>query len=162
MLTQARLQEVLDYDPETGVFTWKVSSRKGWVGKVAGHIQDDGYIRIRIDGVLYRASRLAWLYIHGAMPLNDVDHRNLNTEDNAILNLRDVTNSGNQQNQVKARVDNISTGLLGASLNRRTGKYRASISIHKKITHLGSFDTASEAHAAYVIAKRKLHETCML
>ena len=85
-LTAERLREVLDYDPDTGVFTRKVRTASSVkVGDVAGSLNGKGYIRIRVDGRLYFAHRLAWLYVHGEWPVDQVDHINGIKNDNRIV-----------------------------------------------------------------------------
>ena len=76
-LTQDRLREVLNYDPATGLFSWKkrLSNRAG-VGSPRTNLDTYGYVRIRIDNQLYWAARLVWLYVHGKFPTHDIDHIN--------------------------------------------------------------------------------------
>lgn len=143
------------YDPATGHFT-RVEGRK--LG-LAGAINNLGYRLIGIVGKKYRAHRLAWLYVHGAWPTGEIDHINGIRDDNRIENLRDVSNRVNQQNRRKA-LKSGSTGLLGVSPTKRG--FKAAISLNKASRYLGRFDTAEEAHAAYVDAKRELHEGCTL
>lgn len=149
-----RLKELLNYDPDTGAFTWKVSKGTVSAGSVAGRFNDEGYISIKIDSKEMKAHRLAWLYVHGNMPEDQIDHINGKRNDNRILNLRLVTYSENQQNLRAARSDN-KTGYLGVSRSRN--KFLARICVNKKIFHLGMFDDPASAYSAYVEAKRKLH-----
>jgi len=103
ILTAERLREVLHYDPETGAWTWLVAPRKGrsYVGQRAGALKDDGYRIIGIDGVRYRSNRLAWLYMTGAWPEADVDHRDRASRgDDRWTNLRAATRSQNQGNAI--------------------------------------------------------------
>jgi len=96
--TQARLKEILHYDPEAGRFTWS-SARKGVVvGEEAGTVNKRGYRVIGIDGRLHRANILAWIYMTGACPEQQVDHKDRNPGNNSWLNLRDVSNSKNKLN----------------------------------------------------------------
>ena len=75
MLTQAKLKEVLHYDPETGDFTWQVSTANCIkVGALAGSKDSYGYHKIAIKGKTYKAHRLAWLYTHGEFPEDAIDH----------------------------------------------------------------------------------------
>jgi hypothetical protein len=100
-LTAAYVREILDYNPETGVFTWQKlpKFRSDRTGKVAGCPDDRGYIRIRINNHYYRAHRLAWLIMTGESPgALDVDHRNRNKSDNRWQNLRLATRAQNNAN----------------------------------------------------------------
>ena len=154
-LTAERLREVLDYCPDTGVFTWKIrSNRRVKVGDVAGALRHNGYIQIGIDGCLHRAHRLAWLYVTGESPPSEIDHINCVKNDNRIANLRLATSAENKQNQSKAQKRN-KAGFLGVSPHE--GKFQAQIKVDGKKMHIGRFNTPEEAHAAYLEAKRRLH-----
>lgn len=165
-LTAARLRELLNYDPETGAFTWIVAQRPGnggpaQPGKIAGAIKEKKYRVIRIDNRLYRANRLAWLYTTGLWPAKFVDHINGDPLDNRITNLRDVDNRTNSQNQRRARVDS-GTGMLGVSWDPSRKKWLSQIKAGNKALHIGRFTSAEEAHQAYLVAKRRLHEGCTI
>ncbi|UGO56005.1 putative HNH endonuclease [Escherichia phage JLBYU40] len=99
MITQDRLKELLDYDPLTGVFRWKVSRGRVSKGSIAGTEVwvSDNYIRleIRIDGKRYKAHQLAFLYVYGYIP-EEIDHKDRNPLNNAIDNLLDSSKSRNQ------------------------------------------------------------------
>jgi len=156
-LTAYELREFLDYDPATGVFTWRVSLASNVKpGSVAGCVMSNGYRAIRIRGVGYKAHRLAWLFVHGDWPQGVIDHISKDKTDNRISNLRDVPQNMNSHNQRecgrKSRV-----GLLGVGYFKRTGKYRADIQVNGRSLHLGSFDTPEAAQAAYFAAKQELH-----
>ena len=106
-LTQARVREVLHYDPETGVFTNRVwRGGNSQVGSVAGWTNGSDYVLVSVDGGQYLAHRLAWFYVHGVWPESDIDHRNHITTDNRLVNLRCGSRSQNNCNQIKARKDN--------------------------------------------------------
>lgn len=157
-LTSGRLREVLSYDADLGFFTWRVkSSRRVKIGDIAGCHGSSGYYQIRIDRRTYLAHRLAWLYVHGCWPSSQIDHINGNKADNRLVNLREATIGENMQNFRSARSDNKSCGLLGASFHKPTGRWRAQIQVNGRVLHLGRFDTAEEAHVAYLAAKRELH-----
>lgn len=152
------LRQLLHYCEATGVFTWRVSRKRVRAGDTTGvRLNSHGYKRIKIDGVLYLAHRLAWLYVHGAWPSEQIDHINGDRADNRISNLRLANNRQNQQNQ-KLRINNAS-GFKGASWNARRRKWIAQISVEGRKTYLGAFETAHEAHAAYAAkAAAKFHE----
>lgn len=163
-LTAARLREVLHYDPETGVFTRKVrTAQRHQVGDRADFIitggGQKGYYRVTVDSVRYMAHRLAWFYVHGVWPTNDIDHKDGDRGNNRIINLRDVPNRVNRQNIRKAMTRNRS-GLLGAYFHQN--RWYARLQLNRKIVYLAPFDTPEEAHAAYVVAKRIHHEGCTL
>ena len=159
-LTQEKLQSLLHYDPDTGVFTWKVARQRVKNGDVAGY-KKSGYVYISINGKHYRAHRLAFLYVHGEFPKEHTDHINGVRNDNRIANLREATNSQNMQNLLVANSNN-KTGLLGASVDKATGKFQAQIKLNGKNKFLGRFNTALEAHHAYVQEKRRVHDFCTI
>ena len=137
MLTQKRLKELLYYNPENGIFTWKVcpnTNNRVKIGDIAGGI-DEGYVRIRIDSKIYRAQRLSFLYMTGKFPKKEVDHINGLRDDNRWKNLRDVSKSVNQQNTFVARCNNKSTSLLGSYPQKN--KFKAMITANNITYYLG-------------------------
>lgn len=156
MITSERLKELLEYEPKTGIFRWKIETRQTKIGSIAAIGGSHPYVRIRLDGAAYYAHRLAWLYVHGEWPIGDLDHIDEDKRNNRISNLRLATESQNQHNKSYAS-KNSKTGLIGSSLHKASGLYRASIQVYGVQTDLGYFKTAEEAHEAYVKAKRKLH-----
>jgi hypothetical protein len=156
-LTPARLRELLTYDPASGLFrrAQVVKGSRWMVGEVAGYESRNGYVVIQIDGKNYAAHRLAWLYVHGAWPPCDIDHRNGVRSDNRIDNLRLATRSQNNQNQRAAKSNNH-LGLLGVSTTKE-GRFKARIQVEGTQVRLGIFDTPEEAHAAYLAAKARMH-----
>lgn len=160
-LTAQRLREVLYYDPDTGIFKWRVrTSNRVSVGQVAGTPAGDGYVLIRI-GKRCWAHRLAWLYMTGKWPDGEVDHWDTNRSNNRWSNLRDVSGQTNSQNLRKAK-STSSSGLLGAFYFKSRDCFRAQISVNGRAKHIGYFTTAELAHAAYVKAKRALHAGCTI
>ena len=147
ILTQDRLKELLNYNPETGVFTKKS-------GKIAGTVRPDGYQKITIDWKQYYSHRLAWLYMTGELS-KDVDHIDRNPSNNRFNNLRSVTKSQNQHNRVKQC--NNTSGYKGVIYFKRTGRWRANIWVNDANHYLGYFDTPEEASAAYQNAAVLFH-----
>ena len=143
-LTQERLRKLLHYDPITGIFTWLVSnSNRINVGDIAGCIYDKGYREIGIDGKIYKASRLAWLYMDGYFPEADVDHVNRNKDDNRWSNLRHVSRICSIRNRGIQK--NNSSDVTGIRWNKQMGKWQAQITVNKKQIHLGFFNIKREA-----------------
>jgi hypothetical protein len=159
ILTQERLKELLHYDPDTGVFTWKTAVGRGkdrqYAGAAAGRLRQDGYIRIGIGRMRYMAHRLAFVYKLGSMPAMFVDHINGIKHDNRWENLREATVSENGQN---TRLPKGNNPLIGAYWRGgRRNKWEAQLCVAGVHRHLGYFDTAEEAHSAFVAAKRIHH-----
>lgn len=151
ILNQAKLKELLDYNPDTGGFIWRVyRSRMAKASAPAGTKSDLGYIRIIVCGKQYAAHRLAWLYTHGQWPTSEIDHINQNKADNRIANLRQVTRSENCQNKSDAT-------LPGITWHKPTAKWQARIKINQKLIHLGVFANIADAKAARKQAEQKYH-----
>lgn len=151
LVTQERLRELLNYDSETGVFTRLEKVSKTKVGDVFGYDNGRGYLVGMIDRRIYRLHQLAWFYANGVWA-TEIDHKNLDKADNRLENLRPATHSQNNAN--KSPLPNR-TGFKGVSWRPCTGKYRASIRINGKQTHLGYRDTAEQAHQLYCEAAEK-------
>lgn len=151
-LTCERLRQVLDYDPGTGLFRWRVSLRKGFAGRIAGTTDTGGYIIIGIDGLRYFAHRLAWMFVHGAFPPDQIDHIDRNTGNNRIANLRPATGSQNLANMAM-RITNTS-GKKGATWHKRAGKYQSQIKVSGRCVYLGLFNDPESANAAYAAAAK--------
>ena len=155
-MTQEELKALLHYDSITGIFTWIVSGKKRKIGTRAGHVQKlHGYRVIGINYQIYREHRLAWLYVHGYLPDEQIDHRDGDKTNNKLDNLREATNLQNHQNR-KCQTNN-SSGFVGVHLHKQTNKWRSKINVNGKAKHLGLFNTAEEAHSAYLKAKSELH-----
>lgn len=161
------LRQMLAYDLDTGVFTWLAPpSRSGLrlVGRQAGCVTirpGHGYRTISIHSLQFRAHLLAWIYVYGVRPTAELDHINGCRADNRLANLRDVSRTVNRQNQRIPGAGN-STGFLGVSRDCRRQRFRARLKVDGRLRSFGSFDTPEEAHAAYLTAKRRLHEGCTL
>lgn len=127
------------------------------VGERAGTANTNGYRHIQIKSKLYYEHRLIWLLSKGAWPKGQIDHVNHVICDNRIENLRDVSASLNQQNQIQAQRHN-KLGVLGVSWHKQKRKYHARIFVNGKLLHLGYFARVSEASEAYQNAKEKHHQ----
>ena len=146
-ITAEKLRELLHYDHETGIFTWKVRTPNQInIGDVAGCPTGNGYLRIKVQSRPYKAHRLAWLYMYGTWPEDQIDHINRIRTDNRIANLRAVTSKQNQQNAGK-RSDNTS-GHPGVCWNKQHSKWVANIRHNQKLIHLGCYSTIEEALSA--------------
>ena len=155
-VTQESLRELLSYDPDTGVFVWIKSRRAGWNGKIAGSIRSSRgkkYLVIKIDGRPYPAHRLAFLHVHGYIPAM-IDHRNGDSLDNRMRNLKSCDRFENAQNHTIYRKKGPLPQGVHALLS---GRYQARITVNGNVLSLGSYDTAEEAHAAYMSARIKNH-----
>lgn len=147
IVTQDKVKQVLDYNPATGEFTWKVAtSNRVKPGEVAGRLcKTLGYILIGIKSKTHLAHRLAWLYTYGEWPKQQVDHVDGNRSNNAIANLRDVSNRQNSSNR-KCHRDGR---LVGAVYYKANDKWGSKIVKDDKQHYLGLFDTEWEAHQMY-------------
>lgn len=160
--SQEKLRDLFDYDPSTGLLTWKKSpSARVRIGSAAGTVVTGGYRKIYIDWKPYLAHRLIWMYVYGKEPNCHIDHIDGNPANNRIENLRDVSIRQNQENRVKAQKNNQS-GLLGVQYLPQFPRWTASIKHKGKSHYLGCFKSATEAHEAYLTAKRKLHSGCTI
>lgn len=162
-LSPTQIRDLLDYEPATGLFTWRARvgedpSVKAWntrfAGELAGTIDRRGYRRIKIHSTYYAGHRLAWIWMTGEWPPEDVDHINLNKGDNRFSNLRLASRSENQAN-VPAKSHN-KLGIKGVCWKPAQG-FHAQIKKNGKVRSLGHYKTAEEAHAAYVKAATEVH-----
>lgn len=157
MITQDELKALLHYDQNTGVFT-NLTRRSNHIniGAVAGSVwtpkgANTSYLQISINSKMYYAHRLAWLYVYGEWPENHIDHIDGCGTNNAISNLRDVSQSVNHRNALTR--SNNTSGHSGVNFNK--GKWRAYIKINAKQIHLGYFTTFEEAIAARLAASKE-------
>lgn len=137
ILTQARLKELLHYDPEAGTMTWLRT------GKRAGTQHRLGYRNVMLAGRTYAEHRLAWFWTHGVWPAHDLDHINRQRNDNRLCNLREATRSENCQNQPVRKTNK--SGVTGVYFHKLTCKWVASINVAKKQIHLGLFNSLAAA-----------------
>ena len=144
-ITQDELKRELNYDPDTGSFT-RLLTKGGVVrGRTAGCYKELGYLVIRVRNRLYRAQRLAWLYMTGDWPDGVIDHIDGNPKNNRFSNLRNVPQAKNMWNTSRRR-DNTS-GYKGVT--KRRGFWVARIACGGKQHHIGCYATAEMAAFAY-------------
>lgn len=149
-LTQDLVKSIFIYDEDTGVVTHRTAKVKAKVGDRAGSSSKSHSRYLRIFGKKELEHRIIWLYVHGSLPVGEVDHINHDRGDNRLCNLREVTHGLNMRN--KPRYRNNETGTSGVSTDKRCGKFRAYISINGKHKGLGYFTHYEDAVAARVAA----------
>ena len=156
-ITLGVLRENLLYSPETGFFTWLVVKRPGQaVGDVAGSVNKAGYRVIQLDGRIYKAHRLAWLYVHGVWPANTIDHINGAKSDNRIANIREATCQQNGANR-RGPNRNATCGIRGVYWSKAHSRWKASIGHENKRRFLGLFASKDDAANAYNAAAAILY-----
>lgn len=168
-LTSETLRTLVHYDPKSGAFTriahcvfpGKKRSSRSVLGPMLRKPNAGGYIVFSVNNWNHYAHRLAWLYMTGEWPDGVIDHINGNRSDNRWGNIRLSDATLNQQNQRKAKNGSI-VDLLGVTMDKVSGKYIAQITHNYRHIHIGRFDTAAEAYAAYLGAKRVIHIACTI
>jgi hypothetical protein len=154
-LTQKRLKEILRYYPGSGIFRWRTTGIGRRKNKIAGCKRHDGYIRITIDGKRHYAHQLAFLYVHGYFPENDIDHIDGNPGNNKIKNLREVSHQCNIRNT--GNPINNTSGVKGVSWHKPANKWMAYIVVNGKLKHLGYYKNFDDAAKARYKAEKKLN-----
>ena len=149
MLTQERLKENLSYDEHTGLFVWII---KRLVGKIAGHMRN-GYVVIGIDKELYYAHRLAWLYVYGGWPEEEIEHIDLINDHNWISNLREIDHLKNSHHSKISKIN--SSGVTGVHWCNTYNIWIAKIVVEYKPIFLGNFNDFQEAVEARKSAEIK-------
>jgi len=165
-ISQARLRQLLRYDPSTGNLYWKPrpvcdfkteGSAKTWnrrfAGKKAGCADGYGYTKVVVLGVKYQAHRLVWVLCTGVWP-DEVDHINHKRSDNRIENLRAVCRSENSRNQSLSSRN--TSGETGISWCAPSGKWRVRLKSEGASRHIGLFKRLPDAVAARDAAKAEL------
>jgi len=155
LFTQKQLKEVLRYYPITGNFRWvKQIGKRSVPWSIAGTTTVYQYIRIVINGKIYMAHRLAFLYMTGKFPINYVDHEDHNRSNNIWSNLKQATRQSNGRN-ITLPKNNIS-GTIGVCWRKQAGKWTAQIySKEGRAINLGVFKKKKEAIKARKDAEKK-------
>lgn len=151
-LTQERLKQVLKYDPLTGIFT----RLKSWKGTLeVGCLRPDGYITISVDYYPYRAHRLAFLYMSGEFPIDEVDHKNMNRSDNRWDNLRTASKEQNGVN-ISPRKNN-KCGYKNVYWSTRDRKWVVELKHQGQRVSLGNYDDLELADLVATEARNLYH-----
>jgi hypothetical protein len=149
------LKSILRYDQDTGLWFWIVNKgTRARIGNVAGKLDVNGYIVIGIDSSKYYAHILAWFYMTGEWPKNEIDHKNTIRDNNEWTNLREATTRQNQHNRNPQA--NSLLGVKGVTF--REGKYEARLMHDGKYLYLGRYDTLEKAEAAYRNKAIEIHK----
>lgn len=161
-LTQDRVKDLLEYDPETGILIWRETATHN--RRSRGQAADNrsmGYVRVGIDGAHYQAHRVIWLYMTGDWPFGSIDHINGVKTDNRWCNLRDISQKLNMQNR-RTPVANSHSGVLGVRWSDSAQKWEARITVDGERIYLGRSADREIAGAMYIAAKRAVHRACTL
>ena len=152
MITQKELEDLIDYNFETGIVTWKVrmNGAKAGVGEEAG-TTSCGYRRIQINNKRYMAHILIWIWVMGEPPEKLIDHEDGNTLNNSWKNLREADDSQNAFN--RKRNSNNTSGIKGVHYHKGQDMYHSYVSGK----HIGSFDTKEEAEQAVTRKRLEVH-----
>ena len=143
ILTQARLQYLLEYDPSSGIFYWvNPTSNRVQIGAACICHDKHGYVVMRIDSKLYKAHQLVWLYVNGTFA-PELDHINRIRDDNRVINLRIASRSIQMHNA--GMLKNNTSGAKGVSYHKPTHKWHARIWIAGICHSVGYFNTVEEA-----------------
>lgn len=155
MISWIDLFASLNYDPVTGVWTRLIpASSRGKRGSRADRPSVKGALVVSIQGKAHYSHRLAWKYMTGSWPKEDVDHKNTNNKNNIWTNLRLATDSQNLANRPKQK--NNTSGYKGVTWQADKKKWKAQIGYQCKNLWLGYADTPEGAYKLYVEANERL------
>lgn len=157
-ITHERVKELVVYDPETGVFRYRIDRRHGVkAGDVAANQANKGHIKVKVDSHHILAHRLAWFYVHGEWPPEEIDHINRDPSDNRLINLRPADRSLNNFNKACY----AKSGFKGVyRQTSKRGGWQAIIGLRGVRKHLGTYETPEEAHQVYLAAAKDFYGEC--
>jgi hypothetical protein len=147
MITQDELKSVLNYDLNTGLFVWvKPTGDRVKSGQIAGSLRPDGYVFTQINKRRFMNHRLAWLYVNGVWPSDEIDHIDGDRSNNRISNLRPATSKQNKEN-TSIRSTNTS-GHKGVHWDKSRQKWMAFVVHNRKFHNVGRFENVNDAITA--------------
>ena len=149
ILTQKQLKRILKYNRNTGEFIKRFSSGSTKKGSAAGTVQASGYVQIEINGKGYKAHRLAWLYVTGEFPSDQIDHINHVRSDNRFINLRECSNIENSKNAKMPK--NNTSGFVGVNFSKTARRWHVRIGVNGDRVHIGYFESKEDA----ILARKK-------
>lgn len=155
-LSHTRLKELLEYNPTTGVFRWKSNPRRGGAYKAgdrAGTINVYGRRRMKVGKEQCYSGPMAWFYMTGVWPTNEIDHINRDPLDDSWVNLREVSHEHNIQNRGLHK--SSTSGVAGVLYKPAKGKWEARIQVRRKVIFLGLFLKKEDAIQARFQAEFK-------
>jgi len=170
MFSQREIRELMDYNGETGVVTWRRRPEsmfttagycKAWNGRYAGTEAGTSdsvnfnvrYRHVKVFGVSYRLHRLIWIHVNGSFCDEQIDHIDGDTLNNRIENLRCVSAVENGRNAKRQR--NNTSGTCGVFWEKSRSKWRATIMVLGKHVHLGAFNDRGDAVHARRVAEKE-------
>lgn len=148
------VKDLLAYNPDTGLLTWKMS-RRGTVkaGGIAGTVNDDGYIRVKVKQKFYPSHRIAWFIYHGQQPEGQLDHIDNDKTNNRISNLRLATPIQNNQNIGKT--SSCTSGVKNVTWQK--GAWQVVIKVNGKPMYFGRFQNLFEARERAIEVRKRYH-----
>lgn len=153
-VTAELVRQLFNYDPATGILSWRVARGGRVAGMPAGHTRGDGYRVVGLNGRDVYAHRLIWLHVTGAWPAQHIDHRDADKGNNRWGNLREASRTLNMLN-LKGPKSNNRLGVLGVDA-LGPARFRARLKVSGKVRQVGIFATPEAASAAYHRAKAAL------
>lgn len=154
-MTQEELKSILNYNGETGEFSWLPAKMKWKRLNRVGSKKASGYMQVGIGDKVYYQHRLAWLYMTGEWPDSEIDHINGIRDDNRWCNLRLATSSQNGMNTALSSVN--TSGIKGVSWDKRNKKWCATIKINRITIWLGRHSSIESAKKAIEMARVHIH-----
>jgi hypothetical protein len=150
--TQDRLRELFDYIPETGDLVWRIRRGRSVAGKTAGTINpSDGYLQIGVDGKIYRAHRLVWIWHYRTVP-EMLDRRDTVKTNNRVWNLRPANQAQNEANKAINASD--TSGYKGVFFDNQKRMWHSAIKVDGKTKHIGFFSDPKAASESYFRAAK--------